>query len=153
MTSTSSPVLSTDSTTTLLQGIIAKLKSTFAVKDMGPVRYFLGIDVKRTEAGFFLSQAKYTDDILERDSMANCKPVSTPADTKPKVSTDDGTPLRDPGWYRSVVGALQYLTLTRPDIAYVVHQVCLHMHAPRDTHAALLKRVLRYLKGTTTFGL
>ncbi|CAN6220900.1 unnamed protein product [Urochloa humidicola] len=85
--------------------------------------------------------------------MSNCKPVATPADTKPKVSDDDGALLKDTGWYRSIDGALQYLTLTRPDLAYAVQQVCLHMHAPRDTHAALLKQILRYLKGTTTFGL
>lgn len=85
--------------------------------------------------------------------MANCKPVGTPADTKPKVSADDGQPLRDQTWYRSMAGALQYLLLTRPDIAYAVQQVCLHMHAPSDVHASLLKRILRYVKGTTQYSL
>jgi hypothetical protein len=85
--------------------------------------------------------------------MANCKPVSTPADTRSKVSHDDGTPLRDATWYRAMAGALQYLTLTRPDIAYAVQQVCLHMHAPRDSHSAMIKRVLRYLKGTSSYGI
>ncbi|KAF8723025.1 hypothetical protein HU200_022172 [Digitaria exilis] len=141
------------STSSLLQHIIAQLKLAFAVKDMGPLKYFLGVEVQRTSSGFFLSQAKYATEVLDRASMANCKPVSTPADTKPKVSVDDGKLLPDPRWYRSMAGALQYLTLTRPDIAYAVQHVCLHMHAPRDVHATLLKRILRYLKGTTALGL
>ena len=66
--------------------------------------------------------------------MANCKPVATPADTKGKVSAADGKPLDDVTSYRSLAAALQYLTITRPDIAYAVQQVCLHMHAPRDVH-------------------
>jgi hypothetical protein len=85
--------------------------------------------------------------------MSNCKPVATPADTKSKLSSVDGTLIRDASWYRAMAGALQYLTLTRPDIAYAVQQVCLHMHAPRDSHLVMLKRILRYLKGTTTHGL
>ena len=145
-------ILST-STPALLQAIIARLKSEFAIKDMGPLRFFLGIDVQRRADGFHLSQAAYARDILERAGMANCKPVSTPADAKAKASSSDGEPFSDASWYRSMAGALQYLTLTRPDIAYAVQQVCLHMHAPRDCHAAMLKRVLRYLKGTVEFGL
>jgi hypothetical protein len=137
----------------LLQQLFKQLQSSFTVKDMGDLRYFLGVEVQRSAHGFFLSQSKYTHEVLERTGMANCKPVSTPTDTKPKISCDDGTTLRDMSWYHAMAGALQYLTLTRPDIAYAVQQVCLHMHAPRDMHLVLLKRVLRYLKGTTTHGL
>lgn len=85
--------------------------------------------------------------------MCNCKAVGTPAEVQPKASDNDGTLISDPSWYRSMAGALQYLTLTRPDIAYAVQQVCLHMHAPRDVHLTLLKRILRYIKGTTSLGL
>jgi hypothetical protein len=137
----------------LLQQLVKQLQSSFAVKDMGDLRYFLGVEVQRSAHRFFLSQSKYTHEVLERTGMANCKPVSTPADTKPKISCDDSTTLRDVSWYRAMAGALQYLTLMRPDIAYAVQQVCLHMHAPCDMHLVLLKRVLRYLKGTTTHGL
>jgi histone deacetylase 1/2 len=141
------------STTALLHKIIANLKSAFAVKDMGPVSYFLGIDVRRTGDGFALSQSAYALDILERAGMTNCKPTATPADTKSKCSSTEGVPLKAASWYRSMAGALQYLTLTRPDIAYAVQQVCLHMHAPKECHGAMLKRILRYIKGTTTLGL
>ncbi|XP_014660430.1 uncharacterized protein LOC106804241 [Setaria italica] len=85
--------------------------------------------------------------------MANCKPASTPADTSTKASNSEGNLIFDALWYRSMAGALQYLTLTRPDIAYAIQQVCLHMHAPRTCHANILKHVLRYLKGTIGFGL
>nr|XP_020201093.2 uncharacterized mitochondrial protein AtMg00810-like [Aegilops tauschii subsp. strangulata] len=85
--------------------------------------------------------------------MLNCKLVPTPIDTKAKVSALDGSPAPDAAFYRSIVGALQYLTLTRPDLQYAVQQVCLHMHAPRDTHWNLVKRILRYIRGTTDLGL
>ena len=141
------------STATLLRHIINRLQDAFAVKDMGLVRYFLGINVRRTSAGFFLSQASYAEDLLERAGMANCKPVAMPVDTKSKASSTDGKLIDDVTSYWSVAGALQYLTITRPDIAYAVQQVCLHMHAPRDVHQTMLKRVLRYVKGTTTLGI
>jgi len=80
--------------------------------------------------------------------MAECKPCSTPVDTNPKVSTDVGQPVQDPTYFRSLAGALQYLTFTRPDIAYVIQQVCLHMHDPREPHLAALKRILRYIRRT-----
>ncbi|XP_066361181.1 uncharacterized mitochondrial protein AtMg00810-like [Miscanthus floridulus] len=142
------------STSNLLQHIIVKLKAEFTVKDMGPVSYFLGINVQRTSDGFFLSQAQYVEDLIERAAMQNCKSVTTPAETKQKTSTTAGNLLTDPTFYRSMAGALQYLTVTRPDIVYAVQQLCLHMHSPRDVHSALLKRVLRYLhlRGTPALG-
>jgi histone deacetylase 1/2 len=141
------------SSTELLQHLIWSFQSAFAVKHMGPVHYFLRIDVKRDNNGFFLSQPRDTLDILDCAGMLNCKPVSTPADTKRKPSNTDGEPLKDASWYRSMAGALQYLTITRPDITYGVQQVCLHMHAPTSCHSVLIKRILRYLRGTTTLSL
>ncbi|XP_073357810.1 uncharacterized protein [Aegilops tauschii subsp. strangulata] len=103
--------------------------------------------------GFFLSQRGYAEELLERANMVECKPVSTPVDTHSKLSATDGSPVTDASEYRSLVGALQYLTMTRPDIAYAVQQCCLVMHDPRAAHLALVKRVLRYLRGTTDHGL
>jgi hypothetical protein len=85
--------------------------------------------------------------------MLNCKPAATPVDTKSKLSATDGSLATDASFYRSIVGALQYLTLTRPELQYAVQQVCLHMHAPRDPHWAAVKRILRYIRGTMDFGL
>jgi len=84
--------------------------------------------------------------------MANCKLVPTLADTKPKASATEGTLVADVTNFRSLAGALQYLVITRPDIAYAVQQVCLHMHAPRDVHLTMLKHILRYIKGTVSLG-
>ena len=85
--------------------------------------------------------------------MLNCNPISTPIDTKCKLSANDGKPVTDPSQYRSIVGALQYLTLTRPDLSHAVQQVCLFMHDPREAHLQLVKRILRYIKGTSHLGL
>jgi hypothetical protein len=79
--------------------------------------------------------------------------TSTPVDTRAKLSASDGALVIVPSEYRSLAGALQYLTLTRPDLAYGVHQACLYMHDPREPHLALIKRLLRYVKGTLDFGL
>jgi hypothetical protein len=85
--------------------------------------------------------------------MSNCHSTTTPVDTKAKLSASDGARVADASAYRSLAGALQYLTLTRPDLAYGVQQLCLFMHDPRESHLAFLMRILRYVKGTLSFGL
>ncbi|XP_071728659.1 uncharacterized mitochondrial protein AtMg00810-like [Rutidosis leptorrhynchoides] len=84
--------------------------------------------------------------------MSNCKPCSTPVDTLSKLGPN-GPPITDPTLYRSLAGALQYLTFTRPDITYAVQQLCLSMHDPREPHFNALKRVLRYVLRTIDNGL
>jgi hypothetical protein len=121
--------------------------------DLGDLHHFLGISVTRSSDGLFLSQRQYAADLLQRAGMAECHSTATPVDTHAKLSAVDGAPVADPTQYRSLAGALQYLTLTRPDLAYAVQQVCLFMHDPREPHLALLKRVLRYVKGTLSTGL
>ena len=76
-----------------------------------------------------------------------------PAGTQAKLSADLGDPVADLTTYRSLAGALQYLTFTRPDLTYAVQQVCLHMHDPRESHLTALKRLLRYVRSTVGFGL
>lgn len=120
------------------------MKGEFTIKDMGNLHDFLGVEVTRSEDGYFLSQAKYAEELLESAGMSNCKPSLTPVDVKPKLSRQCGAPIADPSSYRSLAAALQYLTSTRPDIAYDAQQVCLHMHDTREGHLALIKRVLRH---------
>ncbi|KAK1692653.1 hypothetical protein QYE76_009350 [Lolium multiflorum] len=146
-------IILTASSTDLLRQITERLRAEFALKDLGPLHYFLGIEVVRRTDGFFLHQRKYAHELLDRAGMLNCKPVATPVDTKSKLSATDGSLATDASFYRSIVGALQYLTLTRPELQYAVQQVCLHMHAPRDPHWAAVKRILRYIRGTMDFGL
>ena len=123
------------------------------MKDLGPLHHFLGISVSRTPTSLHLSQRQYILELLSRAGMSDCNPVSTPVDTKAKLSATSGSPVSDPSLYRSLAGALQYATLTRPEIAYAVQQVCLHMHDPKEPHFHLIKRILRYLKGTLHHGL
>ena len=123
------------------------------MKDLGPLHFFLGLEAIYSSGGLYLTQTKYTMDLLHRTKFQDVKPISSPAHTGQKLSLYDGDPLPDPTEYRSVVGALQYLTLTRPDIAFAVNQVCQFMHQPTTTHWIAVKRILRYLKSTPTHGL
>jgi hypothetical protein len=146
-------IILTASSAALRQSIISKLGSEFAMKDLGPLSYFLGISVTRHSGGLFLSQKKYAKEIIERAGMSSSNPSPTPVDTKAKLSISSGNPYHDPTEYRSLAGALQYLTFTRLDISYVVQQICLFMHDPRTQHMSALKRIIRYIKGTVDFGL
>ncbi|KAG8472278.1 hypothetical protein CXB51_034329 [Gossypium anomalum] len=130
------------------------LHCEFSLKDMGDLHYFLGIEVTRTSAGsLHLCQRKYTHDFLERSGLANAKSVNTPMISSSVLSKDDGDHLSDPTEYRSLAGALQYIVLTRPNIAYAVNKVCQLMHSPTSEHLVALKRILRYLYGTISYGL
>ncbi|KAJ0623094.1 putative RNA-directed DNA polymerase [Helianthus annuus] len=128
------------------------LSSEFAMKDLGALSFFLGISVTRDRDTMFLSQHTYATDIIERAGMSSCKPVATPVDTTSKLSAFKGTNFDNPTLYRSLAGALQYLTFTHPDISYAVQQVCMHMHAPKTDHWNALKRIIRYIQGTISFG-
>jgi hypothetical protein len=146
-------IVLTASNADLLQRTIVALQREFAMKDLGPLHHFLGITAERRPQGLFLHQRQYAIDILERAGMSDCKPCSTPVDTQAKLSEDDGPPVADATSYRSLTGALQYLTFSRPDITYAIQQVCLHMHTPREPHFTALKRILRYLCGSLDHGL
>ncbi|XP_051212153.1 uncharacterized mitochondrial protein AtMg00810-like [Lolium perenne] len=146
-------IILTASTAGLLRQLTDSLRAEFALNDLGPLHYFLGIEVVRRADGFFLHQRKYAHELLERAGMLNCNPAPTLVDTKAKLSASDGSLASDAPFYRSIVGALQYLTLTRPELQYAVQQVCLHMHAPRDAHWAAVKRIVRYVCGTMGYGL
>lgn len=116
-----------DATLTL---IIVTLRREFHMTDLGPLAQFIGIHVTHNQSGLFQDQTTYAHELLDRAGMTNCNPVSTPIDTKAKLSASSGTPLDNPSIYRSLAGALQYLTHTRPNISHVVQQACLFMHSP-----------------------
>ncbi|KAI3797236.1 hypothetical protein L1987_32491 [Smallanthus sonchifolius] len=146
-------IVLTASSTEFLNKIISSLSTEFAMTDLGSLHHFLGITVTRDSQGLFLSQSQYAKDILHRANMSSCKPCATPVDTSSKLSACVGAPLVDGTLYRSLAGALQYLTFTRPDISYAVQQVCLFMHDPREPHYNFMKRILRYIQGTLDYGL
>jgi hypothetical protein len=121
-------IILTASSVELLHCTISTLQREFAMNDLGPLHHFLGITVERRPVGLFLHQRTYTLDILKRAVMADCKPCTTPVDLQAKLAVDSGPPVEDASQFQSIVGALQYLTFTRPDIAYAVQQICLDMH-------------------------
>ena len=135
--------------------LLQDLNKDFALKDLGAVHYFLGMEVHKAGGGIILTQDKYANDLLKRVGMSDCKPVSTPLSTSEKLSLHEGSLLgpEDATQYRSTVGALQYLTLTRPDIAFSINKVCPFLHAPTTVHWAAVKRILRYIKQCTKLGL
>ena len=118
-----------------IDDIVSNLNTLFAQKDMGPLRYFLGIEVTKIDSGgLLLCQAKYAQDLLIKAKMESCKPYSTLVPSSLKLSTRDGTPFEDPSLSRSIVGCLQYITITRPELAYCVKCVCQFMQALLNTH-------------------
>jgi hypothetical protein len=128
----------------------AYLQSVFEIKDLGALTYFLGIEICRTDNGLFLSQRKYTLDLLTETGMLGCKPASTPLEDGYKVNRKGETndePFEDYQQYRRLVGKLIYLTITRPDLCFAVNQVSQHMQAPTRYHWTMVERILKYLKG------
>ncbi|CAL2240436.1 unnamed protein product [Prunus armeniaca] len=130
---------------------ISKLKQSlqqrFAIKDLGVLKYFLGIEMATSHKGLFLNQRKYVLDLLKEANMNNAKPAITPLDSKLKLSLE-GTPLTNISYYQRLVGKLIYLTITRPDITYSVSIASQLMQSPTVKHLNLVKRILRYLKGS-----
>uniref|UniRef100_A0A2N9F5L7 Reverse transcriptase Ty1/copia-type domain-containing protein n=1 Tax=Fagus sylvatica TaxID=28930 RepID=A0A2N9F5L7_FAGSY len=145
-------IIITGSDSTVVSNIISQLSTTFEVKDLGPLRYFLGLQIDYKKAGFFVHQSKYITDLLTKFKMSDCKLASTPIATAPVLSTSASDSLADPTPYRSLVGALQYATFTRPDITFAVNRVCQFMHNPSSAHFVAAKRILRYLKGSLDKG-
>ncbi|XP_022867831.1 uncharacterized protein LOC111387502 [Olea europaea var. sylvestris] len=115
-------IIITGNNSSLLARFTRTLNSEFATKDLGSLSYFLGLEATLTSDGLFISQLKYAWDILTRAQLLDSKPVHTPMVVSQHLSTD-GSLFLDPTLYRSLVGALQYLTITRPDIAHAVNSV------------------------------
>lgn len=136
----------------LISSIIANLAQRFSLKDLGELSYFMGIEATRTSKRLHLMQKKYVIDLLTRTNMLQARPVSTPMSPTPKLSLHSGTPLESSTEYHTVPGSLQYLAFTRPDIAYAVNKLSQFMHKPTDFHWQAVKRVLRYLTGTSAHG-
>lgn len=125
----------------------------FSLKDLSDVSYFLGIHVTPTLDGMVPSQKKYIIDLLSKTNMLNANPVSSPMVGGEKLFPYGSNPFSDPQLYCQVVGALQYATITRLEMSYTVNRVCQFMHQPLEDHWKVVKRILRYLKGTLDYGL
>ncbi|CAN6719979.1 unnamed protein product [Malus baccata var. baccata] len=137
----------------MIAHVITDLTKEFDLKDLGSLHYFLGIQITRTYEGLFLSQEKYVKYLLKKTEMFDSKPSATPCLPYNRLLKNDREPFNNPTLYRSIVGALQYLVFTRPNIAFSVHQVCQFMQSPMASHYLAVKRILRYLKWTMTHGI
>jgi histone deacetylase 1/2 len=148
-------IIVTSSSQEAVTTLLKDLRSEFALKYLGELSYFLGIEVTPVQGGILLKQEKYAGDILARVGMTKCKTSSTPLVAMEKLSREGGDLLSsdDATRYRSIVGALQYLTLTRPDLTFAVNKVCQYLHSPTTTHWTAVKRILLYVKGTSDVGL
>ncbi|KAG8486151.1 hypothetical protein CXB51_019512 [Gossypium anomalum] len=131
---------------------VKELDVQFSLKDLGRLSYFLGIELNYTSNGLFLNQMKYILDLLTNASMDKSNDSPTPMRTTYRLIATEGTFVEDATLYRSIVGALQYVVITRPDIAFSVSKVCQFMHKPSDLYFKVFKRILRYLKGTLDYG-
>jgi hypothetical protein len=122
-------IIITGTSPSLISDLISQLKTTFELKDLGPLHYFLGLQLQYHDQGFFVHQIKYATDLLNRFNMFNCKPSSTPYSSTTKLTKSNSTTLSDPTQFHSLVGALQYLTFTRPDLSFAVNHIsnlCIH---------------------------
>ncbi|GJZ90073.1 uncharacterized mitochondrial protein-like protein, partial [Tanacetum coccineum] len=124
----------------------AELSHRFAMKDLGLLLYFLGIEVASSPKGYLLSQSKYTVDLFGHARMTDNKIADIHIDAKAKYTPTNDDPLPDPSLYRTIVGTLVYLTVTRPNIAYVVHIVSQFGTTPTTVHWVVVLQILRYLR-------
>ena len=134
-----------------IERIKSHLKMKFDVKDLGELKYFLGIEMAYSKKGLFLSQRKYTLDILAETGKLGAKPSKSPLESGYKEL--EGEPLQDITQYQRIVGKLIYLTITRPDISFAVNQVSQHMQTPKTNHMQMVERILKYLKGSPGSGI
>ena len=122
------------------------LHNHFRIKDLGNLKYFLGIEVAYSKQGIAISQCKYTLDILKDASMIGSRPNKISMEQNQRLTPLEGELLNEPSLYRRFVGHLLYLTITRPDIAFSIHVLSQFMQQPRKPHLDAAHRVLRYLK-------
>ncbi|XP_016512829.1 putative mitochondrial protein AtMg00810 isoform X1 [Nicotiana tabacum] len=158
-------LLVTGNNVKLIYQVRTDLQARFKMKDLGELKFFLGIDFCRSKEGILMNQRKYALELVSEMGLAGSKPVATPLEfnhkltsvafdefmNKGEASTD--VQLEDPGSYQKLVGRLLYLTMTRPDIAFVVQVLSQHMHAPKQSHLEAAIRVVKHIKGTAGLGM
>lgn len=125
----------------------------FEMSDLGKLSCFLGIEFEENSKGMVIHQRKYANDVLKKFNMLKCKPVSTPVDTWVKLSLENDEEEVDSTLFKQIVGSLRYLCHTRPDIGYGVGLINRYMVKPTTSHLIAAKRILRYVKGTSSHGI
>ena len=147
-------IIITGNSNVIIQQLTTKLDSNFSLKQLGKLDYFLGIEIKSVADGIILlTQSKYIRDLLQKTKMAEAQFISSPKTANCKLTKVDLDFFSNPSLYRSVVGALQYTTITRPELSYAVNKVCQFMAHPMDSDWTAVKHILSYLKGFIRHGL
>ncbi|XP_024013227.1 uncharacterized protein LOC112087549 [Eutrema salsugineum] len=136
-----------------IQEFKVRMSSKFEMSDLGKLTYYLGIEVHQGIDGIKIKQEAYAKRILKEACLENCNPTQLPMKFGLKVSKSQGKTELDPTNYRRNVGCLRYLLHTRPDLAFSVVVVSRYMQSPRKSHGEVMKNILRYLKGTSSYGL
>uniref|UniRef100_A0A3Q7I2R0 Reverse transcriptase Ty1/copia-type domain-containing protein n=1 Tax=Solanum lycopersicum TaxID=4081 RepID=A0A3Q7I2R0_SOLLC len=137
-------IIVTRSNTFSVDQVIVSLASQFSIKYLGNLHYFLDVKVLRSSDGLILNQSNYVNEILNDKLMTDCKSVHTPMSASELLTLFDGTHLTDATRYLRVLGKLQYLSFTRPDMAYAMHKLSKFMKAPSELHWKVVKRVLHW---------
>jgi hypothetical protein len=136
-----------------IKSVKSFLDKSFQIKDLGNLRFFLGLEIARSKQGILLNQRKYTLELLQDSGNLAAKPSSTPYDPSLKLHDSESPPYNDPYAYRRLIGRLLYLTNTRPDITFAVQQLSQFVSSPNEVHFQAATKVLRYLKASPAKGL
>jgi len=129
------------------------MKIEFEMTDLGTLSYFLGLEFVHTHKGVFLHQKKYAHEILKRFQMERCNEAAVPVLPGLKLTEEKEAEVVDGTLYKQIVGSLRFLCNSRPDLSFGVGLISRFMHDPRTPHMAAAKHILRYLKGTTDWGI
>ncbi|XP_057956674.1 uncharacterized mitochondrial protein AtMg00810-like [Malania oleifera] len=135
---------------------VAELKSVldakFGIKDLGSLKYFLGLEIARSKKGINLNQRKFALNILKETGMRGCKPINSPMEQQLKLSKDSRDLFTDLNKYRRLIGKLMYLTLSIPNLTYAINRLSQFLAKPRHPHMQAATRILQYIKGTSGQG-
>ncbi|CAJ2652613.1 unnamed protein product [Trifolium pratense] len=137
----------------MMEEFKSSMKKKFAMTDLGKMKYFLGVEVNQTQQGIFINQQKYASEILTRFGMQDCNTVCTPIVLGCKLVKDENGKPADATSYKQMIGCLMYLLETRPDLTYSVCLAARYMDKPTEMHVIAVKRIMRYLKGTMSYGI
>jgi len=129
------------------------MSNEFEMSMIGELNYFLGLQIKQTQSGTFIHQQKYAKELLKRFNMEDAKQIDTPIATATKLDLEGTSSVVEQKLYRGMIGSLLYLTASRPDIVFSVGLCTRFQTSPKESHLQDVKRIIRYLKGTTDLGL
>jgi len=125
------------------------MQDEFEMSMMGELKFFLGIQINQSKDGVYVHQTKYTKDLLKKFKLEDCKVMNTPMHHTCTLSKENIGSKVDQKLYRGMIGFLLYLTASRPDILFSVCLCARFQSDPRESHLIAVKRIFRYLKGTT----